>query len=178
MSKVQLWTRTEVEGLRARREGRTMRLSAIRNQEFGSPVGRRTQNMCAFKPYALENTRATFSLNSQYPKTCKAPELVVPERKKLLPALVVHIRKLEVVGKKPVSMQRLSTACDLGTASECFQGVAEGLEPVSSRLKAWCELEAVPSPPKLWSLCEKPSAELHLAPPGTPTNVQNSGGDF
>jgi hypothetical protein len=32
-----------------------------------------------------------------------------------------------IVGKKPFSLQRHGSACDLGTASECFQGVAEGL---------------------------------------------------
>ncbi|KAJ7249281.1 hypothetical protein C8J57DRAFT_1239743 [Mycena rebaudengoi] len=31
------------------------------------------------------------------------------------------------VGKKPFSLQRHGSACDLGTTSECFQGVAERL---------------------------------------------------
>jgi hypothetical protein len=31
------------------------------------------------------------------------------------------------VGKKPFSLQRHGSACDLGTALECFKGGAEGL---------------------------------------------------
>jgi hypothetical protein len=35
--------------------------------------------------------------------------------------------KKEYVRKKPFSLQRHGSACDLGTALECFKGVAEGL---------------------------------------------------
>ncbi|KAJ7853836.1 hypothetical protein B0H14DRAFT_2580225 [Mycena olivaceomarginata] len=38
------------------------------------------------------------------------------------------------------------------------------LKPVSSCLKALCEFQAVPSRPKLWGPCEKPSAGLHQGP--------------
>jgi hypothetical protein len=31
---------------------------------------------------------------------------------------------------------------------------------------------------QLWSPCEKPSEELHIAPPGTSTKVHNSGDDL
>ncbi|KAF8164576.1 hypothetical protein K438DRAFT_1775340 [Mycena galopus ATCC 62051] len=49
----------------------------------------------------------------------------------------------------------------LWSASKVWQ---RDLEPVSSRLKALCEFQAVPSCPKLWSPCEKPLAGLHQGP--------------
>ncbi|KAJ7368226.1 hypothetical protein DFH08DRAFT_928473 [Mycena albidolilacea] len=53
------------------------------------------------------------------------------------------------VGKKPVSMQRLGSACDLGRASESFEAAAERLRTSFKLFEGSV-------------LCEKPSAELHL----------------
>ncbi|KAF8127315.1 hypothetical protein K438DRAFT_1790052 [Mycena galopus ATCC 62051] len=53
------------------------------------------------------------------------------------------------------------TLGQLWSASKVWQ---RDLEPVSSRLKALCAFQAVPSRPKLWSPCEKPSAGLHQGP--------------
>jgi hypothetical protein len=49
-------------------------------------------------------------------------------------------------GKKPFSFQRHGSACDLGTASECFKGVAEGLR---TSLKLFEGSMSVPTRPML-----------------------------
>ncbi|KAJ7888400.1 hypothetical protein B0H14DRAFT_2562368 [Mycena olivaceomarginata] len=90
------------------------------------------------------------------------------------------------------NLQWHGSACDLGTALECFKGVAEGLGTIlklfEGFVKTGCNYghyavlssaikrciapivafgfpdEAIPSCHKLWSPCEKPSAGLHQGP--------------